>query len=126
MEITTVEELENGYLVNGSMVVPDDVDNRHYKLIKEFELNGGVIAPYTPVEVPVDLKALGEEYADTGVTVPFKSADALAVMQIERAFARGETSTNLLLSNGQVLALTPVTFEPFANWFVNKRNAFFK
>jgi len=71
------------------------------------------------------VKKEGELYLATGIKVPFKSHDALAVLQVKAAFEMGEVSTNIKLSNGQVLPMVAADFTAFATWFAQKRNAFF-
>jgi len=53
MIIETVKQLENGYLVNGSMSVPEAEGNRHYALVKEWlSVDGNVATPeFTPEEI---------------------------------------------------------------------------
>ena len=43
--INTVKQQSNGWLVNGSMSVPNDKSNRHYKEVQEWIANGGVVEP---------------------------------------------------------------------------------
>lgn len=47
-------------IIDGAeMFVPDDMENRHRRMIAEWEAGGGVIAPYAPP--PVDLLAYAAE-----------------------------------------------------------------
>ena len=49
--INTVKQQENGWLVNGTMTVPNDKGNRHYQDIQDWIANGGVVEPqYTLVD----------------------------------------------------------------------------
>lgn len=73
-----------------------------------------------------DAKRIGEVYADTGITVPFASEDALALMQVQAAFGLGVKNTVIQFSNGAELPMTPDKFPAFASWFVNKRNSFYQ
>ena len=45
MEILTVKQLENVYLVNENMSVPMMEGNRHYQMVQEYIANGGVVEP---------------------------------------------------------------------------------
>jgi len=50
--IKTVKLTSTGYLVNGSMSVPNDKGNRHYQEVQEWLDSGGVIEPqYTQAEL---------------------------------------------------------------------------
>jgi hypothetical protein len=73
-----------------------------------------------------DLKRGGSEYANTGVVVPFESADALALMQVKTAFELGADYTVIRLSNGQRLPMNAADFPAFAGWFVRQRNRFYQ
>lgn len=71
-EIQTVKHQGNGFLVNGSMSVPNDPANRHYQMIQEFIANGGVVDPeFTDAELLAQQKqqALIQAKAeyDTGI-----------------------------------------------------------
>lgn len=70
-------------------------------------------------------KAIGKAYLDTGTMVPFKSSDALAILQVKAAFEVGVASTNIIFSNKEVLPMTSADFPSFAIWFANERNKFF-
>ena len=54
MEITAVKyTADGGYLVNG-MHVPNAVGNRHYKMVQEWILEGGVVEPFeTAAEIVI-------------------------------------------------------------------------
>jgi hypothetical protein len=45
MNIQTVKQQSNGYLINNSMSIPNDPNNRHYKLVQEYITNGGTVEP---------------------------------------------------------------------------------
>ena len=54
MEILTVKQLENVYLVNENMSVPMMEGNRHYQMVQEYIANGGVVEPaYTEEELQI-------------------------------------------------------------------------
>lgn len=67
----------------------------------------------------------GEEYAESGVMVPFRSDDALGLLQVKAAFDLGVSRTVIEFSNGQKLPMTPAEFPAFAKWFAEKRNSFY-
>ena len=76
-------------------------------------------------EAQAKAKATGELYANSGVIVPFKNEDALALLQVKAAFEMGVPATVIEFSNGSKLPMTAPEFQAFALWFVAKRNAFF-
>lgn len=45
MEITSVKALESGYLVNGSITVPNDPGNRHYREVQAWIAEGNTPEP---------------------------------------------------------------------------------
>ena len=50
--INTVKIQSNGYLVNGSMSVPNEPSNRHYQDVQEWIANGGGVEPeFTEEEI---------------------------------------------------------------------------
>ena len=63
MDIQTVKLQENGYLVNGSIFVPDDPGNRHYREVQEWINAGNTPEPIqTPAEqAEEELQAHNEE-----------------------------------------------------------------
>lgn len=94
----------------------------------------GNVAPYVAPVISADDQAVidvslvkinGKEYATTGVTVPFTSVDALAVLQVKAAFEVGVIETVIAFSNGQKLSMVSADFTAFATWFANERNQFF-
>jgi len=70
----------------------------------------------------------GEVYVLNGVDylVPFTSIDAVGMMQVKTAFEMGEIATNIKFTNGTTLPILVTEFLPFALWFVQKRNSFYK
>lgn len=92
--------------------------------VKESDL----VIEYSPEELAAQVDAVknkGELYAETGVTVPFTSKDAVGLLQIKSAFELGAEQTVMVFTNGERLPLTPDTFPDFAAWFVQKRNSFY-
>lgn len=51
-DIVTVQATPSGFLVNGSLHVPNDAGNRHRQMIVDWVAEGGVIAPYVPHPPP--------------------------------------------------------------------------
>ena len=70
-------------------------------------------------------KQAGLPYGNTGVTVPFTSNDAMAVLQVKAAFEVGLTNTVIKFSNDQSLPMKSSDFNAFARWFATERNRFF-
>lgn len=57
MNIQTVKLQSNGYLVNGSMSVPNSPDNRHYQMVQEWLAKGNTPEPeFTGVELAQQAK----------------------------------------------------------------------
>ena len=54
--ITSVEETEGGYNVNGNMSVPKDAGNRHYWMVQEWIAEGGRVS-YPPEPTKDELTA---------------------------------------------------------------------
>ena len=84
-----------------------------------------IISEHNAKQSASEAKTSGKEYLSTGVIVPFKSDDAMAVLQVKAAFEVGVTSTVFKFSNGQQLPITQTEFAEFAAWFAAERNAFF-
>ena len=54
MNINTVKmRRDGGYLVNGSLSVPDDSENRHYQSVQQWITGGGVV---DPIETLIEAK----------------------------------------------------------------------
>lgn len=54
MEIETLKQTKNGYLINDSIFVPDDIGNSDYQAIQKWITEGGIVEEYGPLP---DLKA---------------------------------------------------------------------
>jgi hypothetical protein len=60
MEITTVKENgQGGYLVNGTISVPNAEGNRHYKMVQEWIVGGGTVAPFE-TQAEIDARVIQE------------------------------------------------------------------
>lgn len=72
-------------------------------------------------------KTVGLIYPLNGVDylVPFKSTDAIAMMQVKNAFEVGVASTNIKFSNDTIVPMKSTEFQDFAVWFATQRNSFF-
>jgi len=72
-------------------------------------------------------KATGKEYLLNGVgfMIPFRSVDALGILQVKTAFELGVTSTNISFSNGVKMPIDSADFGAFASWFATERNKYF-
>lgn len=46
MQIETIKQLKNGYLVNGSMSVPNDTKNSDFQKIQKWIAEGGVVEAF--------------------------------------------------------------------------------
>lgn len=67
MNIETVKMQDNGYLVNGSISVPNAPGNRHYQAVQDWIAEGNVPdLEFTPAEVASQLQA--EKMADLTTT----------------------------------------------------------
>ncbi len=62
---------------------------------------------------------------DVDYLVPFKSDDAIAMMQVKTAFDVGIASTNIKFSNDTIVPIKSTEFQDFAVWFATQRNSFF-
>ena len=52
MEITTAKVSGNGYVINGGMWIPNDANSPYYKLLIEWQTNGGIVGPeFTDAEL---------------------------------------------------------------------------
>jgi len=107
-----------------------------YKETKAFIDNGGVIEDeFTPEEIAEQQaiyesntrKSEGEIYTlnDIDYKVSFMKDDADGMMQVSMAFQLGLTETVIHFENGTKMPIKNTEFEPFAIWFVGKRNSFF-
>jgi len=76
-------------------------------------------------DIVSNLKAEGEIYPNTDYKVSFTSYDAVGMMQVESAFNKGQTNTNIKFSNGTIMPIQSIDFQDFAIWFADKRNSFF-
>jgi len=81
----------------------------------------------TYVEPVINLKFEGEVYSlnDVDYQVSFMKDDADGMMQVSMAFQLGLTETVIHFENGTKMPIKNTEFEPFAIWFVGKRNSFF-
>ena len=72
-------------------------------------------------------KRNGEIYTLNNVDykVSFMKDDADGLMQVSMAFQLGLTNTVIHFENGTKMPIKNTEFEPFAIWFVGKRNSFF-
>ena len=52
--ITSVEETEGGYKINGNMFVPNDTGNRHYQMVQQWIKEGGRVS-YPPEPTKAEL-----------------------------------------------------------------------
>jgi len=58
MTIETVKLQDSGYLINGSMSVPNDPANRHYSYVQEWIAEGNTPAPeFTDAEIVANAQA---------------------------------------------------------------------
>lgn len=109
-------------------IVPQS-NELYAQVLENVEKNGWQDLPQPPEPTAEELaeiaKKTGEEYADTGITVPFSNEDSVGLLQVKAGFERGITNTVIHLSNGQKLPMSADGFPAFAAWFVKKRNAFF-
>lgn len=104
MNITTVKQQENGYLVNDSMSVPNSPSNRHYVMVQEWIAEGGVVDPeFTVQELDAKNKAEAKqlaltEFNETIATItgntPKVESDSWPKQEIE---ARDLTKQTLLI-----------------------------
>ena len=142
-EIKSVKIQGNGYLLNGTMSVPEADGNREYELIKLWIAEGNTPEPeYTEAELAelekeqADIRAKeqraaamleGDVYTLDGkeYRVSFAKDDGDGIMQVKSAFELGLASTIIYFANGTKMPITAEEFEAFAVWFVNKRNEFF-
>ena len=138
-EIKSVKIQGNGYLLNGTMSVPDATGNRERELIKKWMAEGNTPEPeYTQEEL--DAQALEQsnikakelraaamlEGADyNGFQISFTKDDGDGLMQVKAAFELGLARTIIYFANGTKMPITAEEFEAFAVWFVNKRDEFF-
>jgi len=85
----------------------------------------------TPEQIASDelilKKSEGEIYTLNNVDykVSFMKDDADGLMQVSMAFQLGLTETVIHFENGTKMPIKNTEFEPFAIWFVGKRNSFF-
>ena len=81
----------------------------------------------TYVEPIINPKLEGEVYNLNNVDykVSFMKDDADGLMQVSMAFQLGLTETIIHFENGTKMPIKNTEFEPFAIWFVGKRNSFF-
>jgi len=57
MTISTVKLQSSGYLVNGTMGVPNDPANRHYVMVQEWIAEGNTPAPeFTALEIEANIQ----------------------------------------------------------------------
>ena len=138
-EIKSVKIQQNGWLLNGTMSVPDATGNRERELIKKWMAEGNTPEPeYTQEEL--DAQALEQsnikakelraaamlEGADyNGFQISFTKDDGDGLMQVKAAFELGLARTIIYFANGTKMPITAEEFEAFAVWFVNKRDEFF-
>ncbi len=132
----TVKLHRDGYLIDGTTVVPKVDGNRHYEAVKtwldegntpEPEFTDAELLERADVEARDAAKAGGEVYPLNGVDyqVPFRKDDADGLMQANAAFTLGLTETVIHFTNGVKMPITAAEFQDFATWFVTKRNEFF-
>ena len=69
MDITTVKLTEDGYVVNGSIYVPDDPANRHYQEIQVWIGEGNTPDPADVIPPPPVLTDLEKLEQGTGLSL---------------------------------------------------------
>jgi len=137
-----VENNENyhvkDYLVNDTMTIPVDDENRDYRVLKEWLKYNRPLKKIGDIElkkrehkaVMNKLKTEGMEFSYKGTSygyVSFTKNDADAVMFLFSLFGiHEEESTMLKLSNGNSIFMDNELFKVFFPWFLEKRNMFFK
>ena len=141
--IQTVKVQGNGYLLNGTMIVPKADGNREYELIKKWMAKGNTPEPeFTAEEIAEQELARakaqakaeratammnGASYALGGkdYQISFTSEDGNGLIQVRAAFDLGVEATTIHFENGTKMPITSVEFGAFAAWFAQKRNEFF-
>ena len=109
----------------GFIEVNDDIVCGMVKQSDDKFINPDIIL--TEEQLLQKAKAEGEVYTLNGVDykVSFMKDDADGLMQVSMAFQLGLTNTVIHFENGTKMPIKSTEFEPFAIWFVGKRNSFF-
>ena len=114
MDIQTVKLQEHGYLVNGSIFVPDDSGNRHYREVQEW-INAGNTPE--PIETPQEeqdrlarefVKEQTKRLDETDYTQLMDENDLLTSAQQDEIFQYRADVRNATLATG--LPTRPVWF----------------
>ena len=142
-EIISVKIQQNGWLLNGTMSVPDATGNRERELIKKWMAEGNTPEPeFTAEEIAEQELARakaqakaeratammnGASYALGGkdYQISFTSEDGNGLIQVRAAFDLGVEATTIHFENGTKMPIASAEFGAFAAWFVQKRNEFF-
>lgn len=141
--IQTVKAKGQGYLLNGTMIVPKADGNREYELIKKWMAEGNTPEPeFTDEDIAEQELARakaqakaeratammnGASYALGGkdYQISFTSDDGNGLVQVRAAFDLGVEATTIYFDNGTRMPISAAEFGAFAAWFVTKRNEFF-
>ena len=89
--IKTIKQQSNGYLVNGSMSVPNEPANRHYKEVQEWIANGGVVEPEFTLD---ELKIAKVNELET----VYNNANELDIAYLNSTFQADKVSQDLIVS----------------------------
>lgn len=134
MEILTVKLQAGGYLVDGSLSVPNAPGNRHYQAVQEWIAEGNTPEPeFTQAEldaqaveaaklVEAEVKMVGIEFE--GVMCSATAEDMWGLSSVQD-YVAGGMDTPFKFDNGNVLVLTSTNIAAFQAVWVPFRASFF-
>ena len=136
--IKSVKRQGAGYLLNGTMSVPNADGNLEYELIKKLIAEGNIpeaeltekeLQKKAEAKAVYDRKYVGIEYtnlSDEVYIVSLTNDDANGLIQVKTAFEFGITETNFKCSNGIVVPINSLEdLIHLGEFVVTERNKFF-